>query len=478
MFRHPKRVQAQVASPFSILLAGNASQTTPALRAQAQCQASFSSESLCRTVRFAFPCSSPYHFTMAATVESNVVSFEEARRLVEERCSLLKPEGRESLSLLEAAGRVLAEPIRADRDFPPFPRATRDGYAVRSVDLESVPANLEVVGEVKAGGPWREIGRLQPGKAYAIMTGAAVPDGADAVVMLEHTTGSGERIEIIRSVSAGQNLVPRGAEAEADQELLRPGTMLDPAAIALAAAVGRSHLWVFAKPHVAVLATGDELVDLDSEPGPNQIRNSNSYSLAAQIAATGAVPVRFPIAPDEPQRLRELLRQGMESNLLLISGGVSLGKYDLVEQELAELRAEFFFTGAQIQPGRPIVFGQFDRQDGELPRYFFGLPGNPVSTLVTYELFARPMVEALSGRPLSKLAFVYAKLKTEFRTKTGLKRFLPAKLSGEFERAEVELVPWQGSGDLAALARSNAYLVVAADQERIAAGQWVPLIVR
>src|SRR5215472_2892410 len=280
---------------------------------------------------------------MAAQVESKVVSFEEARRLVEERSSLVGPQGRELVSLLEAAGRVLAEPIVADRDFPPFPRATRDGYAVRSRDLESLPASLDVVGEVKAGGQWQEAGPLQPGRTYAIMTGAPVPEGADAVVMLEHTVRSGERIQLARSVTAGENLVARAAEAEAGQELLRPGTLLDPAAIALAAAVGRARLSVFAKPRVAVLATGDELVDLETEPGPNQIRNSNSYSLAAQILATGAVPVRLPIAPDEPQRLRELLRQGMESDLLLISGGVSLGKYDLVELELAELRAEFFF---------------------------------------------------------------------------------------------------------------------------------------
>jgi len=415
---------------------------------------------------------------MAAQVESKVVSFEEARRLVEERSSLVGPQGRELVSLLEAAGRVLAEPIVADRDFPPFPRATRDGYAVRSRDLESLPASLDVVGEVKAGGQWQEAGPLQPGRTYAIMTGAPVPEGADAVVMLEHTVRSGERIQLARSVAAGENLVARAAEAEAGQELLRPGTLLDPAAIALAAAVGRARLSVFAKPRVAVLATGDELVDLETEPGPNQIRNSNSYSLAAQILATGAVPVRLPIAPDEPQRLRELLRQGMESDLLLISGGVSLGKYDLVELELAELRAEFFFTGAQIQPGRPIVFGQFPRPSREIPHHFFGLPGNPISTMVTYELFARPMVEALSGRQLTKLRFVYAKLKTEIRTKTGLRRFLPAKLSGEFEHAEVELVRWQGSGDAAALARSNVYLVVAPDRERIAAGEWVPLVLR
>lgn len=415
---------------------------------------------------------------MAGPVQSKIVSFEEARRLVEEQTSGLRPKGRELLSLLAAAGRVLAEPILADRDFPPFPRATRDGYAVRSADVQTPPVKLDLAGEVKAGDTSGQIAPVQAGKALAIMTGAPVPEGTDAVVMLEHTSRTGDLVQLEKSVSAGENVVPRGAEAKCGQELLAIGILLDPAAIALAASVGRSRLLVYAKPRVAVLATGDELVDLDVPPGPNQIRNSNSYSLAAQIQATGADPVLLPIAPDEPKRLGELLREGLESDLLLVSGGVSMGKYDLVEQVLTELKAEFFFTGAKIQPGRPIVFGQVQAETGGTPCHFFGLPGNPVSTMVTYELFARPFVEALTGRRPGKLRFVHARLKAPIRTKTGLKRFLPATLSGQFENSEVELVPWQGSGDAAAMARSNAYIVVPSDRERIEAEEWVPVILR
>jgi len=245
---------------------------------------------------------------------------------------------------------------------------------------------------------------------------------------------------------------------------------------------------VNAKPKVAVLSTGDEVVDVDVPPGPNQIRNSNSYSLAAQILAAGGEPVLLPIAPDEPERLRELLAEGLDADLLLIAGGVSMGKYDLVEQVLTSMKAEFFFTGALIQPGRPIVFGRAQCGTGaparesssatETHKYFFGLPGNPISTMVTFELFARLVLDALAGATPRKLAFVHAKLKTEIRTKTGLKRFLPAILSGEFERMEVELVRWQGSGDLAAVARSNCYVVVPPDRERIAAGEWVPILLR
>jgi molybdopterin molybdotransferase len=425
---------------------------------------------------------------MTAPETSVILRFEDARRLVEEHASRLKPRGRELLGLLDAAGRVLAEPIHADRDFPAFPRATRDGYAVRAADLEKTPATLEVVGEIKAGGATAKIPPLQPGQVVAIMTGAAVPGEADAVVMLEHTSRSENRIEALRSVSPGENIVPAGAEARKGQEMLAPGTRLEYAAIAVAASVGRSRLLVHAKPRVAVLSTGDEVVDVDVPPGPNQIRNSNSYSLAVQVEASGGDPVLLPIAPDEPVRLGELVKEGLEADLLLIAGGVSMGKYDLVEQVLTELKAEFFFTGAQIQPGRPIVFGRVQCGAGaptrdadsrsEQHEYFFGLPGNPISTMVTFELFARPMLEALAGMTARPLRFTHARLKSAIHTKTGLKRFLPAQLSGEFEKSQVELVRWHGSGDIASVARSNCYLVVPPDRERIEAGEWVPVMLR
>jgi molybdopterin molybdotransferase len=425
---------------------------------------------------------------MAGPEQSNILSFEEARRAVEEYAFRLRPKGRELLSILDAAGRVLAEPIHADRDFPPFLRATRDGYAIRAADVRHLPAMLEVIGEIKAGAALSHIPPLDAGKTVAIMTGAPVPEGADAVVMLEYASQDGGRVAITRTVSEGDNIVPAGAEARRGEKLLSPGARLDYAAIAVAASVGRSRLVVHAKPRIAVLSTGDEVVDVDVPPGPNQIRNSNSYSLAVQIQAAGGDPVVLPIAPDEPVRLRELLTEGLDCDLLLIAGGVSMGKYDLVEQALAEMEAEFFFTGAQIQPGRPVVFGRVPCGAGALARedvsstadckYFFGLPGNPISTMVTFELFAKPVLEALAGMIPRKLVFVHAKLKTAIRTKMGLKRFLPATLSGEFEQSEVELVRWQGSGDIAATAGSNCYVVVPPDRERIEAGEWVPVLLR
>ena len=451
---------------------------------------------------------------------AGIVSFEQARRLVEQHAATVCPGEVETVDLMAGLGRVLAEGILADRDFPPFARATRDGYAVRAADLAEVPARLEVVGEVKAG-DWPEPGvcSVERGQAVGIMTGAPLPAGADAVVMVEHTSAAlsshpnvaqnatlgwgtlgcdtlGEKfVEILRSVRPGENFVPRGAEALAGQLLLDRGRRLDHAGIAVAASVGKSRVQVFRKPRVAVLSTGDEVVELDATPGPAQIRNSNSYSLAAQVQNAGGEGVRREIAPDERGRLRELIEEGLDCDLLLLTGGVSMGKYDLVEQVLGELKAEFYFTGAEIQPGRPVVFGSCGadtplRADGGFAantrtgvsapheKYFFGLPGNPVSTMVTFELFARPMIEALAGQTPQRLIFLRARLKSEIRTKTGLKRFLPAVLSGEFENAEVELARWQGSGDIAALARANCYVVVPPDRERMDAGEWVPLLMR
>jgi molybdopterin molybdotransferase len=249
------------------------------------------------------------------------------------------------------------------------------------------------------------------------------------------------------------------------------GQRLDHSLIAIAASVGKDRVQVFRKPRVAVLSTGDEVVSIDATPGPAQIRNSNSYSLAAQIEEAGGDPVRLAIAPDEPKRLRALIEEGLACDLLLLTGGVSMGKYDLVEQVLGEIGAEFYFTGARIQPGKPVVFGSCRG------RYFFGLPGNPVSTMVTFRLFAQPMIAALAGARPEALVFLKARLKTDVQAKTGLTRFLPAVVSGHLEDSQVELAAWQGSGDIAALARSNCYLVVPPDREIIPAGELVSVLV-
>jgi molybdopterin molybdotransferase len=425
-----------------------------------------------------------------------VLSFENARKCVLDYCRQIAPPMTEEVSLLAAFGRVLAEPVHADRPFPPFARSTRDGYAVRSADLTPAPCRLLVVGQIKAGDRFDHA--LAAGEAVEIMTGAAVPEGADTVVMVEHTsqreTVGRKEVEIQRAGALGENIVLAGAEARQGQEILPRGMRLDSAQIAMAAGAGRSKLTVYRQPQVAILATGDELVDLAMNPGPFQIRNSNSYSLATQILACGGEPFRLPVAPDEPRKLSTLIHAGLSADLLLISGGVSMGKFDLVEAALKNMGAEFFFTGALIQPGRPVVFGQVEfsggrtrsgkirreaHKDRSLRRIpFFGLPGNPISAMVCFELFGHAVLDALGGAVPSRLPAAKARLRRAVRTKTGLTRFLPAILEGGLDDPEVEAISWQGSGDLLASARANCYLVVPPDRDSIAAGETVSILTR
>ena len=413
---------------------------------------------------------------MAKSTETHLLSFAEARRLVVEYSATLSPTAAELLPLLDCAGLVIAEELRADRDFPPFPRSTRDGFAVRSADVARTPATLRCIGEIKAGAPAEQDAiSLRHGEAVEIMTGAPVPDGADAVVMVEHTSRDGHSVTVQRSVAAGENVVAQGSEAREGDVVVHRGTRVNHTIVALVAAVGRAEIAVHRRPRVAILTTGDEVVDINLRPGPNQIRNSNSYSLAAQVHAAGGEPVILPTARDEAEELALLLRKGLESDLLLITGGVSMGKYDLVEQVLASFNATLFFTGVRIQPGRPVVFGEV--RSGERGTPLFGLPGNPVSTMVTFDLFARPVMDALAGAKPQPLRFAQALLKSEFTTKTGLTRFLPAVVGGSAERPEVELIRWQGSGDLMAASRANCYIVVPPERERFAAGEPVAVLV-
>lgn len=410
-----------------------------------------------------------------------ILSFEEAQQLVVAHADLLHKQQRQSeqVPLLASLGRTLAEDIVADRDFPPFPRATRDGYALRSEDLQRSPAELRVVGQIRAGGDFPPgFAKLEAGQALAIMTGAPVPDAADAVVMVEHAERRENIVRILRPVSAGENIVFRGSEGQGGSVLVAGGTVISHTQIAVAAAVGSAIVSVCLRPKIAVLPTGDEVVPIDQRPSDHQIRNSNSFSLAAQILAAGGEPVQLPIAPDQPAKLRELIRRGLESDLLLMSGGVSAGEYDLVEDTLAEFSAEFFFTGVQIQPGKPLVFGRARSSEGRQQRwtYFFGLPGNPISTMVTFELFARMLVRSLSGAAAELRHGTKARLANAVRVKTGLTRFLPARLSGRWNDAQVTTVKWQGSGDIGAFARADCLLVIPPDRERFEQGDMMAVL--
>ena len=371
----------------------------------------------------------------------------------------------ESVNLEAAAGRILAEDVAADRDTPALARSVRDGYAVRAADL---PGELTVIGEVRAGG-WFA-GSVGSGQAVEIMTGAPVPAGADAVVMVEHTERIAGRVRIARAAEPNQFINPRGSEAAANEVVLRAGERLDYSDVAMLAAFGHCTASVYRKPVVALIATGDEIVEVSQTPEPFQIRNSNIYSLAAQVKRAGGEPRLLPVARDTEAHTRQIVEQGLNADLLLLSGGVSAGKYDVVESVLSNLGGRFYFDRVLIQPGQPLVFGSI--QD----TFFFGLPGNPASTMVTFEVFARAALELLAGLEEPVLRMPLARLTREFRHKTGLTRFLPARLSPD--GAEVTPVHWSGSGDVPALTRANAFLVADAGRAEYAQGDLIPVLLK
>jgi len=460
-----------------------------------------------------------------------------------ERLARSKP-ATQRVALAAAAGRVLAETLRADADQPPFARSTRDGFACRAAEA-CAHRPLAIAGTSRAGDP--PSGPLPHGAVWEIMTGAPVPRGADAVIMLEHvefahvetggeaagrTSALTVRLLPPRTIDKGENIVARGAQARKGAALLPAGTLIGAAQIALAASCGRAELTVFAKPRVAILSTGDELVPIAAQPAPGQIRNSSSAMLAAMVAAAGGTPWILPIARDTAKSLDAALARAATAELLLITGGVSAGKFDLVEPALARAGARFHFTGVRMQPGKPVVFGELGRstkpnQKGRSMQWngtkCFGLPGNPVSTAVTFLLFAAPVLAALAGRNDRGPRFALARLAEDVKAKPGLTRFLPARVTNPilaqqslghpeqpkigchpervpasrdeskdphlffnepqthhtrctFSSPEVLLVRWQGSGDLAAMARSNCYLVVPDDSGSLDAGAMVNIL--
>jgi molybdopterin molybdotransferase len=390
------------------------------------------------------------------------LTFAEARRVVLDRVLREQPPAAETVPLDAAPGRVLAEPLMAERDSPPLNRSMRDGFALHAADL---PGRVEIIGTVAAGGIFT--GTVGRGQTVEIMTGAPVPAGADAVVMIEHCHAGDGWMECRRTAEPGQNINKRGVDSRSGDLLLSPGVRIRPQEIALLASNGRAAVSVFRRPRVAIVATGDELVSLDGRPEPHQIRNSNSYALAAQVTLAGGEAWVLPVARDTVSSTLPLIEQALEADLMLLSGGVSAGKFDVVKLALGEAGAEFHFDRVLIQPGQPLVFGHARGKP------FFGLPGNPASTLVCFEVFVRPALDLLSGATGALLRLTWARLAVDYKHKAGLTRFLPARLRAD---GRLEPVQWSGSGDIPALARGNCFLVADADKPVYEAGDWIQVL--
>jgi molybdenum cofactor synthesis domain-containing protein len=395
-----------------------------------------------------------------------VIPVEQALEIVLAHTPLLPSD---EVDLTEAVGRVLAEDVRSDVEMPPFDRAAMDGYAVRARDVASVPVTLRVVGQVRAGQVTeRELGA---GEAIQIMTGAPVPPGATAVQPVEKTRPLPDgRVEMLATVEAAAHIAPRGSEGRIGDEVLRKGETIDPAAIAVLAAVGKARVRVGRRPTVSVLVTGDELVDVWDTPRRARIRNSNGHAVLAQARWAGAEARSLGVVPDQAERIAEAVRAGFESDVLVVSGGVSEGAYDLVEDVLSRFDVGLLFTKVAIKPGAPLVFGR--RGD----RLVFGLPGNPVSAQVTFDVFVRAALLRMQGARVVSRPMVEVELLEAVRNKSGRKAHLPARIRFEGGRFVGRPQVSMGSADIVAHARANALIVLEAARVRAEAGERAPAL--
>jgi molybdopterin molybdotransferase len=373
-----------------------------------------------------------------------------------------------------ALGLVLAEDVASDRDAPPFDKALMDGYAVRAADVPDGKGTLTIIEEITAGRlPQKPLGA---GQASRIMTGAAIPNGADAVVIVERTQLYGDHVRIEdRACEPGQNILRRGREMRRDEVVLKPGAVLRPQEMGLLASVGRTSVQAHPAPVVAVLATGDELVDAGSSPGPGQIRNSNGPMLLAQVCRAGGQPRCLGIARDRRDELSKLIAEGLSSHVLVLSGGVSAGKLDLVPGVLQELGVQSHFHHVRMKPGKPVFFGTKAHTDRSAT-LVFGLPGNPVSSLVCFELFVRPALRKLAGHAEPGPRWVQAALSEDFRHRSDRPTYHPAQLAMGPQGWRVRPQKWFGSSDLRGLLSGNALVLFSAGEQEYRVGESLPAL--
>lgn len=392
-----------------------------------------------------------------------MITVEKALGVVLDR---LSPLGSETVILDSAQGRTLAEDVRADMDLPPFDRARMDGYALRSDDAQTAPARLRVIGEIAAG--FRFYRSLRAGEAIKIFTGAPVPDGADAVQKVEVTESEGDFVIIKEPVGPGQFITPRASEVGRGEVVARAGRTVGPAEMSVLASFGYAKVRVGRAPRVAVISTGSELVEVSERPSIAQIRNSNSYTIAAYARRAGAMVENLGTVEDTISSTREaLLRASEKRHIVITSGGVSMGDYDLVKAALIDLGAEIYFDKVILRPGKPTVFARL----GET--FFFGLPGNPVSTSVTFNLFARTAIRRMQGDTSPLLPVVRAELMRPLKDASNRRSYLPARVRIKEGRAEAESLKWGGSSDLVAFMNANALIIVPEEVHDLKAGDFV-----
>jgi molybdopterin molybdotransferase len=379
------------------------------------------------------------------------------------------PLASEAVPLDDALGRVLAEDVTSDMDLPPFDRARMDGYAVRSADVTTAPVTLRVIGEIAAGATFQ--GRIGPGEAVKIFTGAPLPAGSDAVQKVEVTEFSEQSVEIREPVKPGQFITPRASEIKRGEVAAQSGRAINAAEMAVLASFGYDTARVGSRPRVAVLSTGSELVDVSIKPSGAQIRNSNSYTIASLALRAGAIVRNLGSVEDTADATRTALIGASEGNdIVITSGGVSMGDYDLVKAALAEIGAEILFDKVQIRPGKPTVFARRGKT------CYFGLPGNPVSTSVTFNVFARPAIRIMQGDSAPLLSLIEAELAQPVSDGSRRRSYLPARLYIEAGRALAEPLKWGGSSDLVAFMKANALIIVGEEVHRIEPGKVVDVL--
>jgi molybdopterin molybdotransferase len=379
------------------------------------------------------------------------------------------PLGSEKVSILDGLGRVISEDIQANRDIPPLDNSAMDGYALKYEDVQKAssndPVRLEVIEDLPAGFISKK--KLERGKAIRIMTGAPIPKGADAVIPVEETKKENGSVLIFKTVGLGENIRKSGEDVKKGDRVISKGDMIRPAGVGMLASVGRSFVSVYQRPLVAVLCTGDELVDVDGELEEVKIISSNSYTLSAQVKESGAIPIQLGIAKDNKEEIEEKLRQGIRADVLISSAGVSVGDYDFVKDVMKHLGMEMVFWKVAMRPGQPLAFGTIARKP------VFGLPGNPVSSMISFEQFVRPSLLKMMGCRQLFRPVIEAILKEEIKKIVGRRYFIRGSVS--FEKGEyfVTTTGEQGSGILRSMVKANGLIVIPEDQEIARAGDKV-----